>query len=296
MKVVLAGGSGFIGRRLTAALAGAGHHVAVLSRRSGAGSVRTIVWDGRTQGPWAEEVRTADAVVNLAGESIAARRWTRAQKELLRSSRLDPTRALVRAMTSRTTPGTLVSTSAVGYYGDVPDGVVTEEHPPGTGFLADLSVEWESAAREAESSGTRVVLPRIGVVLDRNGGALERMVPFFRSYLGGPLGSGRQWFPWVHLDDVVGAILFALATPALAGPANLTAPHPVSMKVFAASLGRALGRPSWAPVPPFALRLLLGEMAGMLLGGQRAVPAALLRHGYTFRHPELDPALVSALS
>lgn len=298
MKVVVAGGSGFLGRRLTAALAGEGHDVILLSRHAAApshGVTAVRVWDGKTEGGWAADVAAAHAVVNLSGESIAGGRWTPERKDRLRRSRFESTSAIARVMAARNAPGVLVNASAVGYYGNVPSGDVTEETPRGTGFLADLSAEWESAAMQAAAGGTRVVLPRIGIVLDRTGGALERMIPFFRFFLGGPLGSGRQWFPWIHLDDVVGAVLFSLRTPAIAGPVNLAAPEPVTMREFAAALGRALGRPSWAPVPPFALRLLLGEMAGMLLAGQRVIPQVLMRNGYAFRHPRLEEALAAAL-
>lgn len=298
MKVVVAGGSGFLGRRLTAALAREGHDVILLSRRASApsdGVAAVRVWDGATSGSWAADVAAADAVVNLSGESIAAARWTPERKDLLRKSRIESTTAIARAMAARNAPGVLVNASAVGYYGDVPSGDVIETAPRGAGFLADLSAEWESAAMQAAAGGTRVVLPRIGIVLDRTGGALEKMIPFFRFFVGGPLGSGRQWFPWIHLDDVVGAILFSLRTPAIAGPVNLAAPEPATMQEFAAALGRALGRPSMVPAPPFALRLLLGEMAGMLLAGQRAIPQVLMRNGYTFRYPRLQEALAAAL-
>jgi len=190
-------------------------------------------------------------------------------------------------------PKVFISSSAVGYYGNVDEGEVLESHPKGRGFLADTCERWENEARKAEALGIRTVLLRIGIVLEKGGGALGKMLPPFRLFAGGPIGSGKQWFPWIHRADVVDIILFAIKTEALKGPVNMTAPTPLRMKEFSAGLGDAIHRPSWAPVPAFALKTLLGEMADMLLEGQKAVPKKLIGAGYRFRYPELGRALKS---
>lgn len=298
MKIVLAGATGFVGRALVKRLLENGHELVVLSRRVDAfkdtlsPNLKIEPWDGCTSGAWASKLDGADAIVNLAGEGIADKRWTKQRKEALRSSRLDSTRALVSAIAAASKkPSVLVNASAVGFYGPVESGDVTESSPKGSGFLADLCAEWEEEAKKAEASGMRVVRLRLGVVLEKEGGALPKFLPPFRFYAGGPLGSGRQYFPWVHRGDVVGAVVYALEKPALSGPVNVTAPGVVTMGEFCSELGKAMGRPSWAPVPEFALRLLLGEVAGMLVTGQKAVPKRLEEAGYRFRHPEAGPAL-----
>jgi uncharacterized protein (TIGR01777 family) len=300
MNIVVAGGSGFIGSSVVPRLRSEGHDVVVLTRAP-ARSARTedaerIFWDGRTQGGWSLYVRRADAVINLAGESIGDGRWTASRKRRIVEGRIDATRALLEAMrTGERKPSVLINSSAVGYYGPVESGDVTEDHPPGAGFLADLCVRWEQEALAAGELGCRVVVLRTGVVLGEKGGALEKMLLPFRLYAGGPVGSGRQWFPWVHRDDVAGVILFALGNPALSGPVNVVAPGCVTMKEFCAALGAALSRPSWLPVPPFALRAALGEMAGMILTGQRAVPSRLISLGYQFRYPGVAAALAAVV-
>lgn len=296
MRIVLAGATGFLGRAVTAELRQAGHELVLLTRDPGrvpaAHGVTVAEWDGKTPGEWARQVDGAGAVVNLAGEPIAARRWTAERKGALAISRIQATKAVVAAIAkAKSPPGVLVNASAVGYYGDVPVGDVPETHPKGSGFLADLCEAWERAARTAEEHGVRVVSLRIGVALGRGGGAVDKMLPPFKLFAGGPLGSGRQWFPWVHRDDVAGVVSYAISDASLSGPVNVAAPEPATMKEFCAAFGRALGRPSWAPVPAFVLRLMLGEMAGMLLTGQRAVPARLAAAGYRFRHPALAGAL-----
>ncbi len=291
MKIVIAGATGFIGTALTDALRSRGDSVVVLARdpakvRPG---VEALAWDGRTPGPWTKAVESADAVVNLAGESVAGGRWTPERKLALIRSRVDVTRALAAVRG----PKTFVSASAVGYYGVAPAGDNPEDSAPGADFLAALCAQWEREARAAEKTGARVVLTRFGVVLGRGGGALAKMLLPFKLGLGGPLGSGDQPFPWVHLDDAVGAVLFALDTPSLSGAVNVTAPEPADNAAFTRALGRALHRPAVIPAPAFVLRLALGEMAGMLLGGARAAPRALERADYRFRHPSLDEALRS---
>jgi uncharacterized protein (TIGR01777 family) len=255
--------------------------------------MRTVAWDGRSVGPWAREVDGADAVINLAGEPVAPNLWTNARKRVLRASRIDPTRALVAAIgRSAQRPAVLANASAVGYYGDRGETSLSEEDTPGDDFLARLVVDWEAAAREA---ATRVALLRMGVVLGPRGGALPRLALPFRFLVGGPIGSGRQWFPWVHVDDVVGAFRFALDHPEVEGPLNVTAPESVRNRDFARALGQALGRPSWLRVPGLALRVAFGELGGALLTGQRVVPQALTAAGYPFQQPSLLPALRQAL-
>jgi uncharacterized protein (TIGR01777 family) len=302
MKVVVSGGTGFIGSRLLDELLREGHQVILLSRRPGAagnrlpGNLEIAPWDGRLPGPWQEKLEGADGVINLAGESIAEGRWTAERKARIVASRVDSTRAIVQAMAqAKKKPSVLVNASAVGYYGHVPEGKITESHPKGAGFLADTCARWEEEARRAAKAGARVVLARIGIVLAPGGGALAKMIPPFLFFAGGSLGSGRQWFPWIDRDDVSGAILFALKRPDLSGPVNVTAPEPVIMRDFSKMLGKALHRPSWAPVPGFALKMLLGEMAEMLLTGQCAVPEKLANAGYAFRDPHLEGALAHAL-
>lgn len=298
MKILFAGGTGFIGAGLTQRLLGAGHQVCVLTRNAESArkrvprSVQVAEWDGRTVGDWEHHLSTADAVINFAGEPIAAKRWTSVQKELIIGSRVSAARALVQAMGQpKKTPSVLINASAVGYYGHVADGDVTETHPAGSGFLSTTCVEWEREALAAESLGVRVVVLRIAVVLGEQGGALEKLLLPFRLFVGGPVGTGSQWFPWVHRDDMIGASMYALHNKELSGPVNVVAPQPVTMRQFCSALGRALHRPSWVPVPPFLLRLALGEMSETILTGQRVVPRVLTDSGYLFQYPHLLPAL-----
>ncbi len=298
MNVVLAGGTGFIGGALAQALAARGDRVVLLTRdpdaaRANLGATASAVgWDGKSSGEWAKALDGADAVVNLSGGAMG--RWTPANKLALLKSRIDSTRALVAALSSAARkPKVLVNASAVGFYGDVPDGEVTESSAQGRDFLASVCGQWEREALAAEPLGVRVVLARVGVVLGEGGGALSMMAPPFKLFVGGPLGSGRQGFPWIHRDDAVGAILFALDSDKLSGPVNLTGPVAEDNEGFCAALGRALGRPSWIRVPAFAVRLAVGEMADMLLGGQTAVPRKLLDAGYKFKYADADAALAA---
>jgi len=297
-RFVLAGGTGLIGRRLAAAWALEGADVVVLSRAASVGGlpagVRVATWDGRTAGSWAEELDGAAGVVNLSGENVGAGRWTAARKRRLRASRLEPTAALVAAIErARRRPAVLLQASAVGFYGDRGDATLDESATPGVGYLPEMCVEWERASAGVEPLGVRRVLLRTGIVLAREGGALPKMLPAFRAGLGGPLGDGRQWFPWIHLDDAVAAIRFAAARSELRGPLNVTAPAPVTNAELARELARACRRPAFLRVPPFALRALFGEMAEVLLGGQRVVPAKLAAAGFRFVYPTLGAALAA---
>ncbi|MBI3565410.1 MAG: TIGR01777 family protein [Elusimicrobia bacterium] len=300
MRIALAGGTGFIGAALIDALIARGDSVVLLTRDPAAAAARwgdkvsPVAWDGRSAGDWAKTLDGAGAVVNLAGASIADGRWTAERKLALIKSRIDSTRALVAAVSqANERPKVLVNASAVGYYGDVPEGAVTESAPQGRDFLAALCGQWEREALAAEPLGVRVALARLGVVLERGGGALAKMELPFRLFAGGPLGSGKQGFPWIHRDDAVGGVLFALDSDKVSGPFNLAGPVAANNAQFSKALGRALGRPSWAPAPAFAIRLALGEMADMLLGGATVVPKKLLDAGYKFKYPDADAALAA---
>lgn len=291
MKVVLAGGSGFLGTALADALRARGDEVVILSRSSG------VRWnpDGTT-GPWARAIDGAAAVVNLAGEPLAGKRWTAAQKRRIVDSRVLATRSLASAiLAAAATPPVLVSASGVGYYPDS-DSIVDESAGPGSGFLSQVCVQWEAEARKAEPSGTRVVLLRTGVVLHRDGGALEKLLLPFKLGVGGPIGSGAQWWGWIHRDDWVRMTLWAIDTTAVRGAVNVCAPQPARNRDIARTLGRALRRPAFMPAPAFALRIALGEMADdMLLASQRAVAARAAANGFAWRFPELDAAIRAAV-
>jgi uncharacterized protein len=302
VKILVAGGTGFVGRALIKALADGGHHVTALVRNSVRqpgyfpAIVQIVVWDGKGRGDWCREVEDADVVINLAGASVGSGRWTERRKKLILESRVEPTRALVDAMRMATRRArVLINASAVGFYGMSGEGIVTEESAGGSDFLAVTCSLWEFEALKARSATTRVALIRLGVVLAGGGGVLDRMLLPFRIFLGGPLGSGKQWYPWVHREDVVGAIVHVLNQGDIRGAINVVAPEAVTMGGFAKELGRALGRPSWLPVPSFLLRLLFGEMAGMVLEGRRIEPARLLATGFSFRHPTLRGALEAIL-
>ncbi len=302
MRILVAGGTGFIGKALCRDLLLAGHEVAVLTRNAsravgrvpqGAGVAQ---WSPEQPDGLAQVLSDADAVVNLSGESVAAQRWTPQFKQRLLDSRVNSTRALVQAMRqAEPRPKVLVNASAVGIYGNRGEEELSETSPPGTGFLAELAIRWEQSAEEAREAGVRVVKLRIGVVLGEGGGALEKMLPPFRLFVGGPFGSGRQWFPWVHLDDVTGLTLHALQNESVEGAVNVVAPGIVRLEEFCRVLGRVIRRPSWLPVPGFALRLIAGELGETLLWSQRVVPQVAVQTGYTFRYPQLEEALRAVL-
>lgn len=299
MKIVLTGGTGFIGYSLQDSLIRQGHEVIVLSRRPAQdsnSSARYVLWDPVHGNEWEQSLRGADACINLAGEPIAAKRWTKAQKLKIIESRCDATHALAHAIQKLDKkPKVLINASAVGWYGPHGDEIITEEQRPGTDFLAQTCKAWETHAVRAEDFGLRVVRLRIGIVLEKDGGALQKMIPPFQFFIGGPLGDGRQWMSWIHREDVVGLILWALENSKVSGALNATAPNPVTMKDFAAALGKVMGRPSFAAVPGFVLKTLLGEMSDLLLKGQRVVPEKALRLGYQFKYPSLEPALRAIL-
>jgi uncharacterized protein (TIGR01777 family) len=285
VRVVIAGGTGFLGTALAQSLRADGHEVTVLTRRPR--TADQVAWSDA-----AAAIDGAGAVVNLAGEPLDAGRWTAARKQRILASRLDATNALVAAIQRvPRAPAVLVNASAIGIYGQLADEPVTETTPAGDDFLASVCVAWERAARAAENT-TRVVLLRTGLVLDRRHGALPRLALPFYLFAGGPMGSGRQWWSWIHVADWVGLVRWAIATADVAGPVNLTAPQPVTNREFTKTLGRVLGRPALLPAPGFALRALLGEMAdALILGGQRVLPQRARDAGYAFEFAALEPAL-----
>ena len=299
MNIILAGGTGLIGSALVRELSNRGHSLVLLSRygkESDNRQISIINWDAENQGPWVEKVLNADAVVNLAGESLGAARWTKMQKERIVQSRVNATTALVHAMEKASKkPQVLINASAVGYYGHVEEGEVSEAAPPGNDFLAETTLAWETAARKAEKLGARVVMLRAAFVIAANAPAFRKMILPFKLFAGGPFGSGRQWFPWIHIDDAVRGYLFALETPSISGPVNLASPNPIRVRELARELGKALHRPSILPAPAAGLKILLGEMSDLLLKGQRVIPDVLIKNGFTFRFQNLAEALKNVL-
>ncbi len=298
MKIVVAGGTGFLGEPLVRRLLSGQHQVTVLSRNPN--SVRAgkgVEWDGKSAGPWAAEIDDADRVINLAGENIGAKRWTAERKRQLLDSRLDATNALADAMlNARPRSRALVNASAVGYYGFDRQLPADEDAPKGAGFLADLVDLWERAARRAEPAA-RVAILRFGVVLAADGGALEKMALPFRFGVGGRVGSGRQWMSWVDRDDALNAIEWAVGRDAVRGVYNVTSPEPVTNRDFATMLGRVLHRPSLFPVPGVVLRALYGDMADeALLGGQPAIPLRTERDGFAFQFRNIESSLRHAFT
>lgn len=298
LRVAVTGATGLVGSALVSALREAGHRVDRLTRRAPAPGSTDVRWDPARGQLDPGALEGVDAVVHLAGEPIAALRWTPAVKARIRGSRVDGTRLLAETLARLSRrPRVLVSTSGVGYYGDRGDAPLTEESPPGAGFLADVCRAWEAAADPARAAGIRVVHPRVGVVLAGHGGALPRIALPFRLGAGGVIGSGRQYWSWIELGDLVRVLELCLALDALAGPVNAVAPAPATNRELTGVLGRVLGRPTWIPFPAPAVRLLLGEMGqALLLDSARVLPRRLERAGFRFRHPELERALRVALT
>jgi uncharacterized protein (TIGR01777 family) len=301
MKIFLTGGTGLIGGHLIDRLRERGDNIVLLTRRAETARARfgdtcqIVEGDSLKPGDWQEAVADCDAVINLAGESIFGRRWNDEFKAILRDSRVKTTDHVVDAIGRRPEAPSggrkvLVNASAIGYYGSLGDEEVAEEHPPGDDTLGRLCVDWEKAAQRAEPLGVRVVRMRIGVVLDRAGGALKQMVTPFKLFAGGPVGSGRQWMSWIHHADLAALFMFALDNASATGAMNGTAPEPVTNKQFSKALGRALHRPSFLPTPKFALRVMLGGVAEVITAGQRVLPKKALALGYQFRFPAIEAA------
>ena len=302
--IIISGATGFIGKALTRELVESGYDIAVLTRDREKAKAqfrdKAIIaeWDGQTSQGWLELAARARAIINLAGENIGAGRWTKKRKQLIVGSRLNAGRAVVDAVRGAPAkPKTVIQASAVGYYGPRDAEPLDESATAGEGFLADTVRQWELSTREVEDAGVRRVVIRSGLVLGKDGGVLPRFLRLFRLFLGGQLGTGKQWFSWVHWEDEVGAIRFLLEREDLYGVFNVASPQSLTMREFAKTLGRVIKRPCWFPVPAFLLRLLFGEMAEeTLLAGQKVQPVALLKAGYKFYYPEIEAALKDILS
>ena len=294
MKILITGGTGFVGSNLAKVLVRAGHQVVAVGRsepqpQPDQEPYRFVAADTTRSGPWQKELTDADAVVNLAGATIF-RRWTRKYKKQIYDSRILTTRHVVDALPSDANV-VLCSASGSGYYGSRGDAVLKEDERAGSDFLARVSIDWEKEALLASDKGVRVAVMRFGVILGRDGGAMAKLVPAFKMFVGGPLGSGNQWFPWLHLDDLMAAIVFVLEHQEASGPLNFCAPNPVRNRELAQALGKVLGRPSFMPAPAFMIRLAMGEFGDVFLGSQRTVPDRLLSHGFAFQYPEIEEAI-----
>lgn len=303
MRVVVTGGTGLIGRALVPRLIQHGHEVIVISRSGkGPAGCRTVQGDPSIAGDWLREIEACDAVIHLAGESIAGGRWTRKFKQRILDSRILSTSLIARTMAQRPrqadqTPRILVSTSAIGYYGNFTDNETefVETDLPGSGFLPDTCVQWEKATQAAVDAGVRVPIVRVGIVLDGTGGALPKMIRPFRWYLGGAIGLGKQWMSWIHLDDIARLYLHVLEHPQAQGPINGVAPESLTNWGFSQIIAKVLKRPCWLTVPPFALKLLLGEMSILATHGQRVIPMKAKELGFEFEYPLPEAAIRAAL-
>ncbi|MGA7143775.1 MAG: TIGR01777 family oxidoreductase [Desulfobacterales bacterium] len=294
MKIFVSGGTGFVGTSLVRYLLDIGHSVIATGSSSAPESVDHenflfISADTTKKGPWQDSLNNIDALINLAGRTIF-NRWSERYKKEIYNSRILTTRNLVEAMPDDKAV-VLCSTSAVGYYGDRGEEILKEDAGPGNDFLATVSMDWEKEALLAERKGARVAIMRFGVVLGKNGGALLKMIPAFKSFAGGPVGSGDQWFPWIHMDDLISAMVHIIENQDMKGPVNFCAPNPVRNRDFAKALGKVLGRPSFMRTPSFMIRTLMGEMGTALLGSQRTVPDKLLKSGFEFQYPDVEKAL-----
>jgi uncharacterized protein (TIGR01777 family) len=300
LKLVISGASGFIASALSNRLLSAGHKLVLLTssppRDSSSAEKRWLHWTPGVQGVWERALEGVDGIINLAGEPLAALRWSARRKRKILQSRIDSTRSLVTAIGKITAkPKFLINASAIGYYGTHGDETLTEESAPGRDFLASVCSQWEQEAIKAVPLGCRVVLLRSGIVLGRGGGALAKMVGPFKFFVGGPVGSGKQWMSWIHIEDEVELIRFLIENDNAHGPINATAPNPVTNGEFCRTLGQVMKRPSWLGAPAPALQLLLGEMATILLNGQKVLPAAAQKLGYAFKHPSLRETLQDCL-
>lgn len=302
MRIIITGGTGLIGRPLSAALVTEGHDVTVLTRnpdkvKDMPGGVKLVAWDAQSAQGWGHMADGADAVINLAGEGIGDGRWNSERKQKIRQSRTLAGKAVMEAISAAVVkPKVLVQSSAVGYYGtNTGDKPVSESASPGNDFLSKVTFDWEASTAAATRMGVRRPVLRTGVVLANEGGAFPKLVLPFKLFAGGPLGSGKQWLPWIHMDDEVRAILFVLANEQADGPFNLAAPNPVTNSEMAKKIGEVMGRPSFMPAPGFAINTALGEMSVLVLKGQRAVPTKLQALGFQFKYETIEPALHNLL-
>jgi uncharacterized protein (TIGR01777 family) len=293
MKIFITGGTGFIGKRLTQALLKEGNTLYILTRsktgKTDTENVKYIEGNPSIPGKWQDVIKECDAIANLVGETIG-QRWNDEVKKRIRESRIDATRNIVNAIPEGKNI-TLISTSAVGYYGFHDDEEIDETFPPGNDFLANVAKDWEEEALKAKDKGVRVIITRFGIVIGENGGLLEKLIPIFKSYVGGPIGNGNQWFSWVYIDDLVKAYLFLLHSKELTGPFNITSPKPVRNKEFTKALANALGVFAIFPIPAFAIKLVMGEFAEYSIKGQRVIPKRLLELGFQFDVPDIHDAL-----
>jgi len=298
VKILITGGTGVVGTQLTSRFIQDGNEVTILTRagkgpEKGSARISYLQGDPTQKGPWQEAIKNHDAVINLAGASIFSK-WTEKHKKAIRESRVNTTRNIVEGIPSRPErPVTLFSTSAVGYYGFHGDEELFEASPPGNDFLAQIAVEWEGEALKAVEKDARVVITRFGIVMGEKGGALSQMIPLFKKYIGGPIGSGKQWFSWIHIKDLAEAFVFMMEHPEISGPVNVCSPNPVRNKDLAKALGKVLHRPSFIPAPGFMVKLVLGEFGSVILEGQRVLPRRLLDLGFVFQYPDIDKALQS---
>ena len=300
MKILITGGTGFVGKQLTSRIIQEGNEVTILTRslkESGQlpKGISYLQGDPTQKGPWQEAIPGHDVIINLAGASIFSK-WSDEYKKLIRDSRVFTTRNIIEGIPSKFEKEiSLLNASAVGYYGFHGDEELDEESPPGNDFLARLAIEWEAEASKAKEKVARVVITRFGIVLGEKGGALGQMIPLFKKFIGGPIGSGQQWFSWVHIKDLAEAFAFLIKHPEISGPVNVCSPNPVKNKDLAKALGRALHRPSFMPAPGFMIKLVLGEFGSVILEGQRVLPRRLLKEGFTFQYPDIDKALKSII-
>jgi len=299
MKILITGGLGFIGTNLSDYLLDKGHSVIAVGRAATLNRITSdryhyVSADTTRPGDWQKALGDVDGVVNLAGKSIF-KRWSKSYKKEIYDSRILTTRNVVDALPAGQAV-TLCSASGAGYYGNRGDDLLKEDEKPGDDFLASLSVDWEAEAVKGTDKGIRVVLMRFGVILGKGGGALAKMIPAFKFFVGGPIGSGTQWFPWMHLTDLMAAMLFIFEHPQVSGPLNFCAPHPIRNRQLANTLGEVLGRPAIMPAPAFMIRMLLGEFSNVLLDSQHTIPDKLLSHGFEFEYPDIKSAIKEVVS
>ena len=296
MKILITGGTGFVGTQLTSRLIKDGHEVTILTRslkgaKGSSPGISYLEGDPTKKGSWQEAIKNHGAIINLAGASIFSK-WTDEHKKAIRESRVSTTQNIVEGIPSDPSKKiTLFSTSAVGYYGFCGDEELTEDAPPGNDFLARIAMEWEGEALKARDKGARVVITRFGIVMGEKGGALSQMIPLFKKYIGGPIGNGKQWFSWVHIKDLAEAFAFLMKHPEISGPVNVCSPNPVRNKDLAKALGRALHRPSFIPAPGFMVKLVLGEFGSVILEGQKVIPRRLIESGFVFQYPDIEKTL-----
>jgi len=303
MKIIITGGTGDIGRALTTELTNAGHQIIIFSRSSQktVTGAQTVEWDSDNVESWLPYIENANVVVHLAGENLAGKgflptRWTAERKQRILKSRTKTGEALVEAIQRvGDKPEVFIQSSAIGYYGPHQDETLTETDPPGDGFLARTCIEWEDSTKDLDDLGVRRAIIRTGIVLTPDSGALARLMLPYRMFVGGPFGDGKQWYSWIHIADEIAAIRYLIENPEAKGAFNLTAPHPLRNRDFGKTLGKVLSRPSWIPIPKFAMEVALGEVASVVFDGQRVLPAKLQELGYQFQYPDLEPALKDLL-